>query len=94
MLKFIIFIIAGFLLYKLIIGDKNKKLDKKESEQKNLADSGEMVKDPICGTYVSKDSDIRVKEGDTVYYFCSYECRDEFLREKEGSFSTSENKNE
>ncbi|MFW6388812.1 MAG: TRASH domain-containing protein, partial [Desulfohalobiaceae bacterium] len=32
-----------------------------------------------CGTYVSSDSDIRVKQGNQVYYFCSYDCRDKFL---------------
>ena len=38
-----------------------------------------MVKDPQCGTYVSKDSEITVRDGETVYHFCSYDCRDKFL---------------
>jgi YHS domain-containing protein len=82
MLKFAIFIIAGFLLYKLIMGDQKKKMDTKQSRNEEMADSGEMVKDPVCGTYVSSDSDIRVKEGGTVHRFCSYECRDAFLEQK------------
>jgi YHS domain-containing protein len=82
MLKFIIFIAAGFFLYKLIMGDKKKKMVQKRKEEEKLEHSGEMVKDPVCGTYVSIESDIRVKDGDQVYYFCSYECRDAFLRQR------------
>jgi YHS domain-containing protein len=82
MLKVIIFIVAGFLLYKLIMGDRNKKMEQKTQEHEDLADSGEMVKDPVCGTYVASDCDIRVKDGDEVHCFCSYECRDEFLKER------------
>ena len=84
MLKVIIFAVAGFLLYKLIMGDQKKKGLQKKKRTQELIDSGEMVKDPVCGTYVSTDTDIRVKDGDQVYYFCSYECRDAFLqKEKE-----------
>lgn len=79
MLKVLIFLIAGFLLYKLIMGDQKKKMESKQKKNEEMAESGEMVKDPVCGTYVSTDSDIRVKEGGTVHYFCSYECRDAFL---------------
>lgn len=88
MLKIIIFIVAGFLLYKLIMGDRNKKMEQRKEEKEDLAASGEMVKDPVCGTYITSDCDIRVKDGEDVYCFCSYECRDEFLkgrfRERQG----------
>ena len=42
-----------------------------------------MVKDPICGTYVEKDGSIRVREGEKVHVFCSYECRDKYLKQIE-----------
>lgn len=80
MLKFIIFLAAGFILYKIIAGDKKKKMEQKKQEEEKLESSGEMVKDPVCGTYVSTEGDIRVRDKDKIYYFCSYECRDEFLR--------------
>ncbi len=82
MLKFIIILIAAFLLYKLLMGDHKKKMEKKEQKTQASVNSGEMVKDPVCGTYVSVDSDIRVKEGGQVYYFCDYDCRDKFLQGK------------
>ena len=83
MFKLLIFVIAGFLLFKLIMGDKKKKVDDQKTDHEKLAEEGEMVKDPVCGTYVSSDSDIRVKDGDQVYCFCSYECRDSFLKDKQ-----------
>ncbi len=83
MIKLVIFIVAGFLLYKLIMGDHKKKGLDKDKRTQDLIDSGEMVKDPVCGTYVSTETDIRVKDEDQVYYFCSYECRDRFLQQQE-----------
>ncbi len=80
MLRLLIAFIAGYLLYKLITGEKKHKT--KEEISKKVA-TGEMVKDPVCGTYVSTSSDIRVKDGDKIYYFCSYECRDNFLKKLE-----------
>jgi YHS domain-containing protein len=81
MLKLIIFAVAAFVLYKLLTGDKRKKEQDKERDVKKKVAQGELVKDPVCGTYVSLDSDIRVRQGDTVHRFCSYECRDRFLKQ-------------
>jgi YHS domain-containing protein len=80
MLKFVIFIVAAFVLFKLVTGDKKKKSVDKKKEEEKLHATGAMVKDPVCGTYVANDSDIRVREGDKVHHFCSYECRDKFLK--------------
>ena len=84
MLRWIVIIVAGFLLWKLFIGDKKQKKMKQEKQAEARYDSGEMVKDPICGTYVPLDSDIRVKNGDKVYHFCSYECRDKYVQQIQG----------
>jgi len=80
MLKFLVFAVACFLLYKLVTNDKKKKVQVKNTQEEKLAQEGVLVKDPICGTYVSKDSDIRIKEGEEVRCFCSYECRDKYLK--------------
>lgn len=83
MLKFIVIGVALFLVYKLFIGDKKKREMDKDQTVKAKVASGDMVKDPICGTYVEKDGSIRVREGDKVHVFCSYECRDKFLKQIE-----------
>lgn len=85
MLKFIVIGVALFLVYKLFMGDKKKKEMSKAKETKQKVAAGEMVKDPICGTYVEHDGMIRVKEGEKVHVFCSYECRDKFLKQIEAT---------
>ncbi len=41
--------------------------------------SGELKKDPACGTYISTATSIkRTVDGET-YHFCSAECRDKFV---------------
>ena len=57
-------------------------MNKTEDTKQKVA-AGEMVKDPICGTYVERDGNIRVKEGEKVHIFCSYECRDKYLKQLE-----------
>jgi YHS domain-containing protein len=83
MLKFLIPIVCAYILFKLLSGDKKKKEVRIHKEKQKMAEEGLMVKDPICGTYVSTDTDIRVKEGEKVHRFCSYECRDKFLKQIE-----------
>lgn len=80
MIKFLVIAVALFFVWKLFIGDQQKKKDQAAKEKQKMAKTGEMIKDPVCGTYVKKDSDIRVKNGNDVLCFCSYECRDKYLK--------------
>lgn len=81
MWKWLIIAAAIFVLYKLITNDRGRK-DKSEAKikERKIA-AGEMVKDPICGTYVDVESSIKVRDGKTVHHFCSYDCRQKFLDE-------------
>jgi len=87
MVKWLILILAGYVLYRLFANDLNKK--KKENKQESAAEmerkvaTGEMVKDPECGAYVAVDGSVSVRDGDKVHRFCSYECRDKFLQRLE-----------
>ena len=38
-----------------------------------------LVRDPVCGTYVSRDSGL----SDGTNYFCSAQCRDEYRSHRE-----------
>ena len=84
MIKWIIIALAAYVLYRLFANDilkkrkKDEKIDKKEMERKIAA--GEMVKDPVCGAYVSVDDSITVRDGERLYHFCSYDCREKFLK--------------
>lgn len=41
--------------------------------------SGELKKDPVCGTYISAASSIKEKVGGQTLHFCSKECRDKYV---------------
>jgi YHS domain-containing protein len=42
----------------------------------------DMEKDPICDTYVQRETPYRLKYQGKVYYFCSQECADKFKVDK------------
>ena len=72
MWKWVILVLAGYALYRMFLNDRKKKA--------HLVATGEMVKDPVCGAYIDADSAITVRDGATVHRFCSYECREQFLK--------------
>ena len=83
MWKWLIFALAAYALYRLFTNDWKKSQAREEDEKtkhERMVASGEMVKDPVCGAYIAVDSSITVRDGETVYRFCSYDCRDTFVR--------------
>lgn len=84
MIKYLIILVALYVLYRLFKNDilyKRKESENEDAqEMKEKIAAGEMVKDPECGTYVSVDSGITVRDGENVHHFCSYDCRDAFLK--------------
>lgn len=80
MLKWLVIIVAGFILYKMFTMDKKKKSQIADKEKSERIKTGDMVKDPVCGKYIPTNSDIRVRKGETVHRFCSYECRQQYLQ--------------
>lgn len=82
MLKFLVIAVAAYVLYRLFTNDRKKKATNDAKEKERLLANGEMVKDPVCGAYIDADSTISVRDGEKVHKFCSYDCRDKFLRLK------------
>jgi YHS domain-containing protein len=41
--------------------------------------TGELKKDPACGTYISAATSIHEKVGGETFYFCSKQCRDKYV---------------
>jgi len=81
--KLAIFALAGFVLYRLFMNDKNKKGENSDKEFKKKVNAGLMARDPICGAYVEKESSISVRNSDKIEHFCSYDCRDEYIKKIE-----------
>lgn len=41
--------------------------------------TGKLVRDPVCGTYVTATSSLTVRHDSETFFFCSEDCRDTFL---------------
>ena len=41
--------------------------------------TGELKKDPACGTYISAATSLKETRGGETFYFCSKECRDKYV---------------
>lgn len=80
MWKWLILVLAGYVLYRMFMNDRQKKSESAKTEKDHLVATGDMVKDPVCGSYIDAESTIAVRDGATVHRFCSYDCRDEFLK--------------
>ena len=82
MLKFLIFSIFFYVLYRFVKGAFTS--DKKIKRGRNGAIFDEMVQDPLCETYIPRrESFKRVVEGQE-YCFCSKNCADKFELEGKG----------
>ncbi len=51
----------------------------------NLPVADVLVQDPVCGVYCPKKKALTAIYKGKVYYFCSEECRQKFLRDKVAS---------
>jgi YHS domain-containing protein len=41
--------------------------------------SGELKKDPACGTYIAAATSLKETVGGETFYFCSKQCRDKYV---------------
>jgi YHS domain-containing protein len=41
--------------------------------------TGELKRDPVCGTFVAASSSVKHTDGGNTVHFCSAECRDKYL---------------
>lgn len=80
--RLILLAAAAFVVYILVRNELRKRPpnSRVENGKKTAETPSSMVKDPVCGAYVEEGSSLSVRDSDTVYRFCSYECRDAFLQ--------------
>jgi YHS domain-containing protein len=75
-MKFLL--LLAFLLILFFYYYKNYKKRKLSRKEKTIIT--EMIKDEVCGVYLPKKEALKVEIEDKVYYFCSKECKDAFLK--------------
>lgn len=82
MAKIVILMVCLGVLVLLI---KNKFTYGKKEEK--AIDTTNMVKDPVCNTYIDENSEYKVKYYEKIYHFCSQECMDKFKEQKKAEHS-------
>jgi YHS domain-containing protein len=60
-----------------IIEHEKEKLKQKQQEVTPL----EMVKDAACGKHIEKSQAYQLYQEENTYYFCSWDCREKFIKE-------------
>jgi YHS domain-containing protein len=50
-----------------------------QASGKQVPLTGELKKDPACGTYIAAATSIQEKVGGETFYFCSKQCRDKYV---------------
>jgi uncharacterized protein len=74
-MKFLVLLAFLLILFFYYRNYKKRKLNRKEKIRIT-----EMVKDEVCGVYLPKEEALKVEIEGKVYYFCSQECKDAFLK--------------
>jgi YHS domain-containing protein len=49
---------------------------RQQEQQKPPGVTGELHKDPVCGTYVAESSAVKRQVGRETFYYCSENCRE------------------
>ncbi|RMF89369.1 MAG: YHS domain-containing protein [Nitrospinota bacterium] len=79
MIRYIFLLAIGYLVYTLLKGVfRSSPPSPPGGEETPVED--EMVKDPVCDTYIPRSMAITKTRGGVVYYFCSQKCAEEFSR--------------
>ena len=79
MVRFLIFALFAYLLYRVLRGLIEPALKSRNGRNNGTID--EMVQDPSCQTYIPLREAKRKVIGGQEYYFCSKECCDKFENE-------------
>ncbi len=80
---------AGYLLLRSLLAPivqavvavlTSSQTPPQETAQAPLPHTGELKKDPVCGTFVAAELAVQGKFKGEIVHFCSAKCRDEYAR--------------
>jgi YHS domain-containing protein len=85
LLRFLLLLGIGYFIYKFFWKGETLGLFKSKKKRRHQSPKAieEMKKDPVCGTYIPENQAIRFRRNNTIYYFCSEECKQKFQELKE-----------
>ncbi|MFH7326751.1 YHS domain-containing protein [Desulfurivibrio sp. C05AmB] len=78
-LKIVILLVLFYLLYRLYMSGRKKRLAQREQEKQGRpAIDDVLVQDPVCGAYVPRSQALQQRRAGREFFFCSEKCRREF----------------
>ncbi len=79
-------VIAGVFVFFRRADNKAKQAEqKRQEEEKQSQKALEMKQDPVCNAFVEETTNHKVKLYDSIYYFCSEDCKNKFIEQHKGS---------
>ena len=83
-MRFLIRLMVVFVIVMVVMSALRGLLARKDPsvQQKRAGKvrSGKLLKDPICGTYVTAEESLSATRESQTFYFCSEECKEQFVR--------------
>lgn len=76
---FILVMVGLSLLRAFMNPGKSTKQQARPRKETKSARGGKLVKDPVCGTYVTPDGSPTTTDNGEAFYFCSEDCQNKFL---------------
>lgn len=80
--RFLLIFLVVLVLYRAVrrLFLPGRRQDAVPGRDRDVIHKGEMVRDPVCGTFVPREGADRLVQQGVEYFFCSPECRDTFSR--------------
>ena len=94
MIRFVVILLASILLITvvraivgivlkgfadMIGGNGGQRTAARQRPPEQVPLSGELKRDPVCGTFVSTASSLKKSVGGQTVHFCSADCRDRYV---------------
>lgn len=82
--RLVILAVLIYIGYRLVVSGWKKKNSSVEGPLDSSNDSpvsDVLVEDPVCHTLIPKKQAVRLQYDETIIYFCSEKCCDNFVRE-------------
>lgn len=77
-LLIVLFIFVARAFWRLVDGLLDGVNGRPRTPARPAQDGVQMVRDPVCGTFVVPDRAVRLTDGREPLFFCSTACRDKF----------------
>jgi YHS domain-containing protein len=74
-----VLVLTALSTLRRLFGPSSPSRSRSPEDSSDGSTTGKLVKDPVCGTYVSDDQALRANQGSEVFHFCSEECREKFI---------------